>query len=1527
MNKEKRRVLVIGDKIRIPLPGRIFTKTKKTSKPADDDLRAGVNKDSHKTSRYTAGASVGAGKAGRNTAGYTDKAGATGYTKAGIGTAGYTAKAKTGPTGYTAGGYADKAGAGIGKDTQKTERKSTGAVKAVADNLRQKASPLVQRKVKLGSYNVPIVFFLAAFLAFLPIGIAFGQDTEPTGRNLTGPPSGVELYNVNFYSGSPNDETPTPIPIPEYPDGAKIQNGNFWLSFDWRLADDNGWVEYGDYFDIVLDLGLSSIGAEVSQQSGTFAPIIYSESATAAGTINWVGAKDYKSQKQIVIRLAFDSSGFETLTGDGTPEGRVKGSGVWGFQYKAGIDSAGPGVVNWQISVGADGIPMGTTPVDPEPPGDVKPGGNTRYNPYDETEAGYSKTGTRLTPESAPLADTIFFWNIFINGHKHENAADWASCPYGCPSLPVDPATGELAPTFTIVDEGSNISPTWLRNVVESGGNLAAAPDDGLAVRRGGGIYGSDMEQTDGPAYLKLFYVDSEHIWTDRIDYDSSNYRTPANDKAPGHQASEGHPVGAYDPYYTTWAMREGQTSALMCAPNYGSDGEKYDDYLTPVPSKDIRSITLTPNGFEIEMVTEAVLGKTLAIAFMTTPAADAQGAFNNEVKNLVSIRGLNNGPVASATSRVLTGGAVSGQKPISDNKGSFIINAYDYNTVDPIEAVVFDIVASSDDQDLQDNVNERITMKKEVSDPPDVLQTGADGKLVLSLPPLPWKASLKLSVTETAPSGFIGVMGFTVTLEPENGSVIGIEAESGDKAFIKPQLDQYGIEVWNRSSSKDTSFYDVALRNWVKKIDREVGGVKHNLFYSDDPHTETVSVRDGDVILYRIDVYNQCFNRLYITEIVDYLPPGLVFDPLATIAHAEAGNEAYNNNMWRVGNGTDEPEDMLIYKGPPIRLEPWDGSSNGYPEHRLALVLTVDLPENFDESTLLTNIAEISQITNEAGEIVADGDSVLDRDRDNDGAVPGIDYGDNPPAGKAVDNEIEQKRKDIDGYEDLSQDEDDQDFAAVAITKAVSCEVNKDTIRRTSAAFDGSLFDAKVDEHLINNVGKETYRYDVDFRSTSSMPADEFVVDDPLENVNYDQVRLVGLWTPAVWGDSDGRMNVWYKTSKKTNASGISAEPPSPPVTEGNINNHTFPTLVFSEKNQPEGWKLWTTIVQDPTKFAANGVIDRVKLNIDSLQLDEDDYITALRFEYGAVEVGFTSRNYSGVSQNGEHRGANGEIQLPADDLARIESLSTTETGELKPSAEPAAAAAQAEEPKKNFFAQLFGATFGAESQGTDTAAAAVSTDAAQGGALQAASAFDRQEAFEVQASPADTVNIDWTPDPLDHYYSAGAVAAQNLAPASYLVETIRPMEAENIVSSAVAQIAVGGRWDVDVDAVITRQLVGLPANGFGSSSYTLESTYQDMVSNQETGGFAARTYDDMDLVFWIGMAASALTGAAFVFLVWRIYNRRKVAAARAGRAGRVGRDERDGSSKPFSARDTKREVSAARMRRTKRAGRKRTK
>ncbi|MDR0347146.1 MAG: hypothetical protein LBH56_02055 [Coriobacteriales bacterium] len=172
-----------------------------------------------------------------------------------------------------------------------------------------------------------------------------------------------------------------------------------------------------------------------------------------------------------------------------------------------------------------------------------------------------------------------------------------------------------------------------------------------------------------------------------------------------------------------------------------------------------------------------------------------------------------------------------------------------------------------------------------------------------------------------------------------------------------------------------------------------------------------------------------------------------------------------------------------------------------------------------------------------------------------------------------------------------------------------LGCEIYEDTINVTAAAFKTN----DEDYLRVENVGAESYHYTLDFRSTSNVRADEFTVIDRLESVITGSVRLKEVFTPVARGDSDGFFNLWYQTNL-TDSSRLYSSANAMSSNPFNANNPN------KRQNWPSvGWKLWQENI--PTTVTT-------RLLVDDLGLAQGEYVTALRFEYGSVEVGFTTRD-----------------------------------------------------------------------------------------------------------------------------------------------------------------------------------------------------------------------------------------------------------------------------------------------------------
>ena len=150
------------------------------------------------------------------------------------------------------------------------------------------------------------------------------------------------------------------------------------------------------------------------------------------------------------------------------------------------------------------------------------------------------------------------------------------------------------------------------------------------------------------------------------------------------------------------------------------------------------------------------------------------------------------------------------------------------------------------------------------------------------------------------------------------------------------------------------------------------------------------------------------------------------------------------------------------------------------------------------------------------------------------------------------------------------------------------------------------------------------SYAYTIDFRSTSSTWTDEFTVEDDLTAAVDGRAQLTSITTPQALEDYDGKMNVWYRTDK-TPDDHVDESSANATLTDGHENPWLSDEATASTLGEDgravdfTGWKLWRADV--PTT-------DATELAVADLGLEEGEHVTAIRFEYGRVEQGFTTRD-----------------------------------------------------------------------------------------------------------------------------------------------------------------------------------------------------------------------------------------------------------------------------------------------------------
>ncbi|MDR3304559.1 MAG: leucine-rich repeat protein [Clostridiales Family XIII bacterium] len=531
----------------------------------------------------------------------------------------------------------------------------------------------------------------------------------------------------------------------------------------------------------------------------------------------------------------------------------------------------------------------------------------------------------------------------------------------------------------------------------------------------------------------------------------------------------------------------------------------------------------------------------------------------------------------------------------------------------------------------------------------------------------------------------------------------------------------------------------------------------------------ENISIAVGNLVLFKLRVWNEGKIPATPEEITDYIPEGLLFvapdDPVYrdirvgngqtsptvadinkywTVSAGKSGFSQFAKYDWvKARAGGDAPRTLFVDPklqtiadnlDAPIPSAHYADGKDKVSSFEIPILLKV-AAKNTDK---IVNWAEISKETapkdpdkpydpENPDEEVEDIDSTPDDDPHND-------------------------------FEDGKDGEDDIDFAAIIpILLQLDVQIDKDTIKQTS-----SMYNTLYSTENYENVGKdkERYRYDINFRSLANMRLDEYIVTDPFESADpsIDQTRMEELWTPLAWGDVDGKVDVLYKTHSGSGISGGAV-----PSTMDNGQDGAYSNA---------GWKVWALGIP------ANAPGPQTHLLVSDLGLAEGDYVTAIRFSYGSVKVGFTTLNTARRSVNGQHRDTITGV-IDSDMIGEIDSIPAGESKEMK-----TLAAADGFAPLR----------------------ALVNTLAAPFGFAPLAAPDGGVKALAGEGLEANRLN--WAPSQGDPYYAQGAAAATGLKPATYLVKPPREADGyEEIVSSAYS---IGARNVLDpVDGKTVRSLM----------------------------------------------------------------------------------------------------------------------
>jgi hypothetical protein len=253
--------------------------------------------------------------------------------------------------------------------------------------------------------------------------------------------------------------------------------------------------------------------------------------------------------------------------------------------------------------------------------------------------------------------------------------------------------------------------------------------------------------------------------------------------------------------------------------------------------------------------------------------------------------------------------------------------------------------------------------------------------------------------------------------------------------------------------------------------------------------------------------------------------------------------------------------------------------------------------------------------------------------------------------------------------------------------------------------------------------------------------------------------------------------------------------------------------------------------------------------------------YITAIRFEYGAVKVGFTTKNYSETtSLNSEYRDSNGVLTSP--NAGEIENPTTPVIPGGTTIISPASIQVFAAEPdpSPNPIVAL----------------------------LQKIAPLTAPQPLAVEIVPlaeAKGVSNNWIPNAGRADYSQELVdllgvtskSGSPLKPATYLVRTTRAMVNEDIVSSVSAHISRSVApdtvmYDKDQDRVLTREIVTFTADPQPPDigSIVLQDSFLEHASDSDIVIRGGRWVDRNGNRLRVGRGGPASTGDTMALGLW---------------------------------------------------------
>ena len=293
------------------------------------------------------------------------------------------------------------------------------------------------------------------------------------------------------------------------------------------------------------------------------------------------------------------------------------------------------------------------------------------------------------------------------------------------------------------------------------------------------------------------------------------------------------------------------------------------------------------------------------------------------------------------------------------------------------------------------DNVEEAVSIRTDYLSKAQADETGRDNLLDAFDPDTmtePDYKEVRIAFKVTMPNTSDRIIINTAEIS-EDSDEDGNPVEDVDST---PDNDEDGEDDIDIEKIK-VKYFDLALRKFITGVnDTEITN-RVPIFNNNDgeytyTHTkEPVEVKNGDIVIYTLRIYNEGTNAGYADEVKDDLPEGLEFlpdNPVNTeyrwVMYNEAGEET-DNVEEAVSIRTDYlSKAQADETGRDNLLDAFDPVTMTEPDHRdLEIAFKVIEPNTSDR--VLINTAEISEDSDENGNPVEDIDSTPDNDEDGE--------------------------------------------------------------------------------------------------------------------------------------------------------------------------------------------------------------------------------------------------------------------------------------------------------------------------------------------------------------------------------------------------------------------------------------------------------------------------------------------------------------------------------------------------------------